>query len=54
MADQEPYQAQYEGWFSRLHCERCDEMFEVEDDVHNGEEVRCDACGADLTVRRTV
>lgn len=48
--EDESKQAFYEGWYSRLRCGSCDEMFEVEDDVKNGERVTCDACGAELVV----
>jgi lysine biosynthesis protein LysW len=44
--------ARYEGWFTRLECEECGEMFEIEDDVSNGQIVECDACGAELEVVR--
>lgn len=42
----------YEGWYTRLRCGSCDDMFEIEDDVSNGEPVECDSCGAELTVDR--
>jgi predicted nucleic acid-binding Zn ribbon protein len=42
--------AQYEGHWSRLNCQACGEVFEVEGDVSNGEQVTCDACGTELLV----
>lgn len=54
--DEEPEEdrvtAFYEGLWSRLSCGACGEMFEVEDDVSNGDQVRCDACGAEQVVER--
>lgn len=59
MADQSPAQserelpvARYEGWYTRLGCEACGEMFEIEDDVSNGQIVECDACGAENLLNR--
>ena len=43
-------EAIYEGYWTRLRCDHCDEMFEVDRDVSNGETVTCDACGSDLQV----
>ena len=43
-------EAIYEGFFSRFTCGKCDEMFEVEGDCTNGEEVTCDACATTLIV----
>lgn len=48
--DSDELEARFEGWWSRLACEACGEVFEIEDDPHNGQEVECDACGATLKV----
>jgi len=42
--------ATYEGWYTRLMCPFCEDIFEVEGDVCNGETVYCDQCPAVLTV----
>lgn len=36
---------EFEGWFSRIFCTNCENSFDVERDITNGEEVTCDACG---------
>jgi DNA-directed RNA polymerase subunit RPC12/RpoP len=43
--DDDVAEAFYEGSWSRLSCPHCQDMFEVESDVSNGEEVECDSCG---------
>lgn len=48
--DDAPYEARYEGHWSRLFCESCEAVFDVEGDVSNGEFVDCDACGVTLEV----
>lgn len=45
--------ATFEGSYSRLYCTWCEDMFEVEEDVQNGEIVECDACGSECVVERT-
>lgn len=40
----------FQGWYSRFLCGNCEEVFDIEDDVTNGEEVICDACGEEGTV----
>lgn len=54
--DKDGYQIEmeFEGWYSRISCGACGEMFEVEDDVQSGQQVECDACGAAGIVRRSV
>ncbi len=37
----------YEGFFSRFFCTKCEASFDVEGDVTNGDKVTCDACGTE-------
>lgn len=50
MSNEVEVSAFYEGWFTRLSCGSCGDVFEVEDDVSNGEVVECDACGVEQAV----
>lgn len=40
----------YEGDFSRLNCDWCGEVFDVEGDVSNGDEYTCESCGSTVEV----
>ena len=42
--DDDP-RCRYEGFWVRLLCPHCDDVFEIEGDESDGEEVTCDACG---------
>lgn len=42
--------ARFDGAFSRMTCEACESVFDVEDDVSNGEAVTCDVCGDEREV----
>lgn len=48
----DPVSMTYEGFFSRILCGACGEMFEVEVDAQSGEEVRCDLCDTTGEVER--
>lgn len=48
--EEEGMVAIFEGWFSHLWCENCENMFELTDDVHNGEIVTCDGCNEEVVV----
>ena len=52
MADEERVvgEAEFEGYFTRLLCSRCENVFDVEGDVANGEIVECDNCCGNLEV----
>ena len=42
--------AEYMGYFSRLTCGHCQSVFEIDDDVSNGELIECEQCGAEVEV----
>lgn len=42
--------ADYQGFYSRLMCGNCEELFEIEGDVHSGQVVECDLCGTQQEV----
>lgn len=44
------YEAEYEGFWSRLNCGNCGNVFEVEGDVSPGEKVECDLCHVEQAV----
>lgn len=46
----DPLEAVYEGAWSRLACQGCGNVFDVEDDVSNGEVFECDCCGESCAV----
>ena len=48
----EEIEMEFEGWFSRLNCGNCQNVFDIDDDVNNGQEVTCDACGKTGVVSR--
>ena len=43
--------AEYEGFWTRLTCGYCGEVFEVEGDVSSGQRVECDACHTEQEVQ---
>ena len=36
---------EYEGFFTRLFCGKCQNSFDIEGDVTDGDKATCDACG---------
>ena len=52
--DDEPVEFQHEGVWTHFSCPACGAMCEIEDDLVNGEDVECDACGQTGVIRRAV